>query len=315
MLSVDTLSPAHLDAANALAAAAYTEACEHLPALPRGATVPDLGHLAANGMGVAAFDAGRMVGVLAAVAPFAGLFGPTTGTFAPLGAFAVTGERRERTASALYEAAAARWIEVGALSHAVVAYAHDTAALEGLARSGFGRRTVDAIREARPLEPTPAPAGDVVLEELSPTRHGDALHLYRGMWAHLAATPTYLFPPDTSERALLDGIAGRGSRLFVARAGGALVGFLEVTHEGETFVDALPSVAHICGAYLMPEHRGDGVAAALLDHVLAVLAGEGRTHLGVDYEELNPTGRGFWLKHFTPFSLGVTRRIDERLFR
>jgi hypothetical protein len=30
--------------------------------------------------------------------------------------------------------------------------------------------------------------------------------------------------------------------------------------------------------------------------------------------EFNPAARGFWRKHFTPFTLGMTRRVDERLF-
>jgi len=37
----------------------------------------------------------------------------------------------------------------------------------------------------------------------------------------------------------------------------------------------------------------------------------GYTRLGVDYESINPSGSGFWLKYFTAYTHSVVRRIDE----
>jgi hypothetical protein len=38
---------------------------------------------------------------------------------------------------------------------------------------------------------------------------------------------------------------------------------------------------------------------------------QGYTRLGVDYESFNPSGSGFWQKHFDAYTYGVVRRIDE----
>ena len=50
-----------------------------------------------------------------------------------------------------------------------------------------------------------------------------------------------------------------------------------------------------------------------MNFVIRILAAEGYTHLGVDYESFNPTAAGFWQKHFIPYTSGVVRRIDENV--
>ena len=95
--------------------------------------------------------------------------------------------------------------------------------------------------------------------------------------------------------------------------GAELVGYLEVTDTAETFVTHVPGMPNICGAYLLPRYRGGDLAAALLDFLIATLRRDGYTHLGVDFEGFNPTARGFWLKHFTAYTYGMTRRMDERI--
>ena len=39
------------------------------------------------------------------------------------------------------------------------------------------------------------------------------------------------------------------------------------------------------------------------------------TMLGVDFESINPSGSGFWLKFFHAYTNGVVRRIDERIMQ
>ncbi|HBG11425.1 MAG TPA: hypothetical protein DDX68_05430, partial [Clostridium sp.] len=58
---------------------------------------------------------------------------------------------------------------------------------------------------------------------------------------------------------------------------------------------------------------GKGVYQGLLDHVIKTLKAEGYTHLGVDFESINPAAYGFWSKYFVPYTHGVVRRIDERI--
>ncbi len=46
-----------------------------------------------------------------------------------------------------------------------------------------------------------------------------------------------------------------------------------------------------------------------------ILKTEGYTRLGVDFESINPSGSGFWLKHFHAYTNSVVRRIDERIMQ
>jgi hypothetical protein len=54
-----------------------------------------------------------------------------------------------------------------------------------------------------------------------------------------------------------------------------------------------------------------GVSQQLLRLVVNRLNEQGYTHLGVDFESINPAADRFWLKHFEAYSCVVARRIDE----
>ena len=81
--------------------------------------------------------------------------------------------------------------------------------------------------------------------------------------------------------------------------------------KGENFASCTPGTQSICGAYCLPEYRGQGIAAALLSHIVEVLKTEHAQLLGVDCETFNPTAMGFWSKYFTQYTVSVVRRIDE----
>jgi len=53
----------------------------------------------------------------------------------------------------------------------------------------------------------------------------------------------------------------------------------------------------------------------MLNLLLKKLKTQGYTRLGVDFESINPTAYGFWLKHFTAYTYSVVRRIDESACR
>lgn len=63
----------------------------------------------------------------------------------------------------------------------------------------------------------------------------------------------------------------------------------------------------------MPEHRGKGLNQKLLSMLIQKLKAKGYTRLGVDFESLNPTAYGFWLKYFDAYTHSVVRRIDEKI--
>jgi GNAT superfamily N-acetyltransferase len=85
---------------------------------------------------------------------------------------------------------------------------------------------------------------------------------------------------------------------------------MKFSEHGETFISRESDMINLCGAYLLSEFRGKGVYDALLGYAASVLAREGYVRIGVDFESFNPTARGFWLKHFTPYTTSVVRRIN-----
>jgi spore germination protein YaaH len=52
-----------------------------------------------------------------------------------------------------------------------------------------------------------------------------------------------------------------------------------------------------------------------LNNAINTLKTEGYTGLGVDFESINPSGSGFWLKYFDAYTNSVVRRIDERIMQ
>ena len=120
--------------------------------------------------------------------------------------------------------------------------------------------------------------------------------------------------PDTPEE-FLDHSERNQGRFFAAKTGGEICAFMEISDQGETFAASGNLYRHIMGAYCMPEHRGRGVSKNLLNYVINTLKIEGYTILGVDFESINPSGSGFWLKFFHAYTNSIVRRIDERILQ
>jgi len=83
--------------------------------------------------------------------------------------------------------------------------------------------------------------------------------------------------------------------------------------DGETFIVDDSDYIHVSGAFCLPEHRGQGVYPNLLNYAIHILKAENYSRLGVDFESINPTAWGFWLKYFSAYTHGLVRRIDEHI--
>jgi len=314
MITMVDFTEAHIEQAARLAQAEYDAERAQVPALPQ-ARVPDLQDLARSGFGVAAFDGGQMVGYLCACEPFKNAFGTTKvkGVWSPIHAHAAVGDKAQ-VYHRMYQAAARKWVDAGALSHAVTLYAHDDDANRAWFTYGFGLRCVDAVK---PLDSGAAvPDGDFL--ELPRERAGELTHLGVILERHLEESPCFLAyryrhrHPRLTEKEMVQARIRRNSRMFAARQGGKFAAYLEVREKGENFACDAADMMSICGAVAVPEVRGTGLFANLLRYAESVLAGEGYARLGVDFESFNPTALGFWTKHFTAYTHSVVRRIDER---
>ncbi|MHB8070877.1 MAG: GNAT family N-acetyltransferase [Candidatus Cryosericum sp.] len=309
-MQIANFTHSHIVQAQALAKQNYKEERGFVTALPQIDLMPDLIEFADNNMGVAAFENCEMVGFMCAYSAFDNAFGTTgvKGTWSPLHAHAAVGDR-EKIYKRLYQAAAEKWVAAGAASHAITLYAHERDALDSFFTYGFGLRCVDAIRSINDVGMSTE--DKYRFTELDRNNAGEVTGLRNLLINHLGESPCFLRYPQMSESESIDRGNHRDSRIFTMNENDNLIAFIEIMVSGENFVCDAPDMMNICGAYLMPEYRGNGTYDNLLRFLMNCLNTEGYTRLGVDFESFNPTAWGFWLKHFAPYTHSVVRRIDE----
>lgn len=305
----------HVKEATALALTNYYDERQFVKELPEAGDIPDLNGFAENGLGVAAFENEKMIGFLCCYEPFDNAFRATNvrGIFSPMGANAAIAKNRSKIYAAMYQAAGAKWVRAGAVSHAICLHAHDEELQRQFFRYGFGLRCLDAIRPMELIECESCTGYDFV--ELSKSECHSVYPLHLALYRHYCESPFFMNrKPETQEEFTVSSMQEE-ERYFVAKQNGKLCAFLKIAASGETFVATGSDYRHIRGAYCLPEHRGKGLYQNLLNFTISTLKREGYTRLGVNFESFNPTARGFWLKYFTAYTNSVVRRIDERIMQ
>ena len=300
----------HVEAAQQLALSNYKEVRQQIPILPEIEVLPSLEYFAQNGLGVATFQEGQMIGFLCCYEPWNNAFSSTAkGTFSPIHAHGAIAENRKKIYQKMYQAAAEKWIKQKITYHSIGLYAHDTECIGGFFTYGFGMRCVDAIRPIEVIECDKCEG--VYYEELAKTDAFKIRKLRQMLAEHLGSSPCFMHSSPEDFQKWLIRAEERDSRLFVAIENDQLIAFVEVTKDGENFVTEVNTIANICGAFCLPEYRGRNIFQNLLNYTIMNLKEEGYKLLGVDYESFNSTANGFWLKYFTPYTNSVVRRIDE----
>ncbi len=312
-MTIVDFTPSHIPAASALALADYREQQRRLPALPAVEEGLDLAPFAAAGLGVAAFEGGRMVGFLSVGPPFDNAFGSTRcrGVFSPMGAHAAASERRGPVYAAMYQRAAAKWVRAGALSHAVALYAQGEEAQRQFFQYGFGLRCVDAIRPMEPID-CPPPKGYSFFE-LPPAQFSSVYPFEELLDRHFRESPTFMARPLESCDAFCRLLHGGGRPLLCRRLSGPVVRLSKTVRQGRDLSLPLPPLPPHHRRFLpggAPRQRGRANPAELCH---PIPKGEGYTHLGVDFESINPAAHAFWCKYFSPYTHGLVRRVDERI--
>jgi GNAT superfamily N-acetyltransferase len=318
VLTFENINANHIEAAARLALAEYFEEQKAVPILPSGDYLELFCNMIAKmgepGLGIAAFEAGELVGFLTCYKPWNNHFGTAMGTFSPIHAHGAVKNNRKRIYAQLYQEAARKWVKSGILSHAIQIYTHDAEAVESFFWNGFGLRCVDAIRPVDPVICGELP--EYTFGELPIGEIAQIVPLKNLLIEHLRDAPIFMpffFSRDVTEVKVEN--ARRHSRYFVARDNEKTIAFIEIKASGENFACDDPQMVNICGAYLLPEYRGKGVYKQLLAILLETVRMEGYSRCGVDFESFNPTASGFWMKHFTAYTYSVVRRIDERIYR
>ncbi len=125
-------------------------------------------------------------------------------------------------------------------------------------------------------------------------------------------SPFFMYREHNDESAFLKDYKHFQSIYFIASQEGRIVAFIRAELDGETFIQGTPGYLHVKGTYCLPEHRGKGLNQKLLSMLIQKLKIKGYSRLGVDFESINPTAWGFWLKYFDAYTHSVVRRIDEK---
>lgn len=303
----------HVEEATAIAHVNYYDERQFVKELPQVCDIPDLNSFAENGLGVVAFEDEKMIGFLCCCDPFDNVFQATDvrGIFSPMGANAAVLKNCSKIYAAMYQAAGAKWVKAGAVSHAICLHAHNEELQRQFFLYGFGLRCLDAIRPMELIDCELCENYDFI--ELSKAEFYYVYPLHLALYQHYCESPFFMNRKTETEDEFIVSSIQNGGRYFVAKQDSKLCAFLKISASGETFVATGDNYRHIRGAYCLPEHRGKGVYQNLLNYVISTLKREGYTRLGVNFESFNPTARGFWLKYFTAYTNSVVRRIDERI--
>jgi len=312
-MRITDFTAAHVEQAAQIAKRNYEEERCFVPALPPIDTLPALDGFAADNLGVAAVDNGNLLGFFCWQKPRDNHFGLCKGTWSPVHAHgAVKNSMESEIYDRLYQTAAEKLVAQGVFSHSVTLYEHDSSAREIFFQNGFGGRCVDAIRETLPMN-TPVCGGATFCEATVDDAESLA-ELNNHLIDHLHRAPIFLpyfhvFNKGDIEYGINDGYY----QYCVAFTTNRPVAYIRLQKSGENFVADDSTVMNISGAFALPAFRGSGIAAGLLSFVCGLLRERGYTRCGVDFESFNYTARKFWLKHFSPYTISVVRRVDERI--
>jgi len=245
--------------------------------------------------------------------------GSTASSFAPEEGLAVAPGLppmvARRVVEELVAAAARAWVAGGIRNHVVNVPVDEAVVRDALTWLGYGMFVVNALRglddASMAALPAGAPAG-VHVRRADPDDLAAVLLLDRGLRRHLVDAPTFLVlpdPQDPDEIASL--LADPGTATFLAEDAGMPVAFLRVAVPGNDVATLVKDAGtlSITGAFTRADHRGGGVAAALVGVAAAWARERGHVRLGVDFESANILASRFWTRWFTPVVDAYVRRL------
>lgn len=283
------------------------------PALPRpgdAALADALTDRLASSHGIVARDGAEVVGTLLVQGPWPSFHGGAQGVFSPLASCLVAEDRDvDRLFTTMLTELGRLEPLPGVDTMALTCFAHHHDLLRSAALNGFGVRCADAVARIEDL-PDLDPAFALEIRTVPWQDAVAALEPKHALADHLASSPMFMEHFDFSPEFVAWKSEQRQSVHLVAFDGERAVGFVEATGEGENYLTAHPAIRNICGAGVLPAYRGRGIMTQLVAALARHEAAEGVTTLGVDYETLNPTARGFWVRLFVPYTRSPERRFD-----
>jgi ribosomal protein S18 acetylase RimI-like enzyme len=293
----------------------YLEEVYAMPFLPKDEQMmqhinDSITELFEHGNGVMAFDDQKLIGYMVGWKVLQ-LFGPVKGIYSPMIGHSAIKEHRRLIYAKMLEYGMKSWVSHGYLSFATTILAHDKGLIDEFFVNGFGMRCMDSIRKSERIHSSMT---DVSVLKATKEDLKDIASLHQRHNDYYGLSP--IFMPRQTEDALTDLIEWFNEynhHLWIAIKDHKAIGYIRIQPNGESVVSTHSQVQNITGLYVDEEVRSLGVASKLLDEVQHWLIEQGIHLCGVDFETINPAAYRFWNRYFTPYTVSVTRRIDERI--
>jgi len=306
----------HIRQAQYIAKINYENEQKCIGILPEINEFPDFTPFVKNGLGVSAFIGEKMVGYLCCYDPFKNAFGTTKaiGVWSPLHGNGVIECDHNYVFSKMYQEAAKKWVDLNVTSHSITFYSNNNRIQNQLFRLGFGLRCIDAIREIDEIN-----IKNNMEYDYSELDHDEFYLIFPiGLLLdeHLKNSPIFMCRSQDKiesghEYKFAEWQIQEKYRYFAAKNNGKIIAYIKITNEGENFIGDNENMKHICGAFCLPEYRGQGIMENILNFLIKILKNENIVLLGTDFESFNPTANNFWLKYFKEYTHSVVRRIDD----
>lgn len=316
-LHVVPLTHDHVSAAANLMARRYRRLRGTIPQLParygdEAVLTPMLETMVGCAAGVAAMEGERLAGFIAGVAipEFKGRRAVLSPEWANAAIPAGDGGGSRAIYERMYTAVADAWAAAGCSCHLIGQFPDDAGALDGWFHQGFGLLCIDAVRDLRPPDASPA---EVEVRAAGPADAPALAALARGLADHLRAAPVFLDGCPDDESAWAPQLVDAERVLYVAIASGVPVAYMRIGPANDDACGIIvdEGTASITGAFAIPDVRRRGVATALLRACLAWAAERGYVRCAVDWESANIEGNRFWRQHFSPVCYSLMRCVDE----
>ena len=293
----------------------YMEETNHVSYLPKPEEMKSLftksiSKLIDKGMGLIALEDAQILGYMIGLQT-GPLFGNHNGIVVPMHGHACIPNKQHEVYSSLYAKNADQWVKLGLLSHAIVLFAHNEIQKDFWFENGFGKRCVDALSLVK-SENHGFPKFTIKKADVSDLPNIAELH--REHTLYYRNSP--IFMPNKEEDSLEDlknWFNQKNHHLWFSVINNEVLGYMRIQPRAESIVSYHNDVMNITGAYVKTTSRHQNIGSCLLEEVMNWLKSNDIPLCGVDYESINPIGAGFWEKHFTPYAISLTRRIDERI--
>jgi GNAT superfamily N-acetyltransferase len=212
---------------------------------------------------------------------------------------------------------AASAVDRGVTDFVVHAPIGDPAVESAFVSLGFGRMSIFAIRTLDPIDRASPP--DVAVRLATPSDLDSVERLIDEESVFHAGSPVFR-PYLRHETAasvrteLIDGLARIDRAYIVASRDGLDVGIICVQPSLGSPLYVPDDAAYIAATAVLPDARGTGVGAALLDAAFEWARNHGHRAACLHYSTANALSTAFWTGvGFIPVMVHLRRRLDERI--